>query len=120
MKKEKKENQEKTDECIDEIFGAFVRCGQPIIEGNELIKWKESCVRLDTIKSIHDETRYCRNEGCIFYTYKDEWYICRLSVPKLTFEINKYLMTGTSHGSERTGDNTRRDNMRQATEYLSS
>ena len=79
-----------------EIIGNFVQCGKlpprdyPNDKNEE---WIHSLVKLSEIKLIHDD--YYENsklrKGCVFFTYKDHWYICSLSKYELCEAINNNL-----------------------------
>jgi len=90
------------------IEGHFVLCARPEInENNEVIKWFAAAVKISEIKTIHEKmNEYLpeNNDSCIFYTCKDEWYICTMNFMELIKEINNFLSEGNSHGSEISGN----------------
>lgn len=89
---------------LKEIKDNFILCGKPKFTENETVEWTTSLVRLDLIKTIHFDEKICKNnkDQCIFYTYKDEWYICAVNFALLTTAVNNYLNKnkGLSHGCE--------------------
>jgi hypothetical protein len=72
---------------MSEIKWHFLHCGYPKYEGNELIDWVPSYIRLDQIKSIHERT----DKNCAVFTYKDIWYCCGMNARDLMYELNDYL-----------------------------
>lgn len=123
MRKEKKEKQEKF-HVNDEIKGNFVICGKPkmdINDQNKITEWIFSLVRLSEIKTIHKKLNDfipTKENQCVFFTYKDEWYICHMDCRELTENINYFLNKEHSHGSEVTGNNTRSHLVREAKEHV--
>lgn len=108
---------------VPDIYGHFLTCGEPIYKNNEIIDWRASHIRLDTIKSIHqDDKKYTKDEkGCIVYTYKDKFYVCYTNFHDLCFAINNYLdgmNHDATHGSEAKRNNPRGNSVRKDKEYL--
>jgi len=88
----------------DEIKCNFVICGKPVFEGDLITSWRYSTVRLSVIKTIHEDiNNYCGSRGgCVFYVYKDEWYVCSVSMETLVEAVNNCAKED-SHGSDRVG-----------------
>lgn len=98
---------------FDEIIcGNFIHCGKPRIddEGN-IFDWIGSFVKMSEIKTIHEKLNDNipqNKKYCIFYTYKDEWYICSMPCYLLCYTINSHFETNVNtHGSEICRDKSR-------------
>lgn len=103
----------------DEIKGNFVICGKPVFEENIITSWRYSTVKLSVIKTIHEDiNKYCgARGGCVFYVYKDEWYVCSVSMKTLVEAVNNCIRD-ESHGSELSGGNTGNTGVRKAEGYI--
>ena len=81
------------------LVGNFIFCGKPIFadDGITVVDWMGACVKVSEIKTLHLDNHIYENgkkgEGTIFYTYKDEWYVCELHIRVIVDYINKMLKT---------------------------
>lgn len=107
------------DEQLDEVKGNFILCGKPIYDDNDqnlIVEWQMSAVRIDLIKTIHNNNKFTGKDkpGCIFYTYKNEWYVCAICMRLLTEVINEFYQLkgfGDENRIEITGNKSGKCNL---------
>ncbi len=116
---------EKTCSCNPEnIQNNFIICGKPRMNSeNNVAEYIISTVRFSEIKTIHEKLNSFipdNEDHCIFFTYKDEWYICSMKYCELSEMVSNYLSSkGKSHGSDTTGSYSGINGVRENKEDLS-
>ncbi len=83
-----------TDEDIKDKYNNHYTPGSNFIQcakaNPETENWDAALIKLSEIKEITKNDCTPNKKGCIFYTYKDRWYICSLSPRDLADVIDQY------------------------------